>query len=273
MFVAMPDNRHARASSAPPASHTSSMPPSSRSGPYPARSAPPPAPSSASSVSSVSVRASGSIAPPPTRSSFPAARAGEEEILPFSQDRAHVLPASQFRSTWIVSSLQSLRERGHFERYLAGLAAHKAEILECVAGTWLPLRVAHAHYAACDALRLATEEQLAMGRAVGGRAQGSILQTAAKAARGAGVTPWTILPQFDRLWRRGANGGVIAVTKTGPKEARVEIVGCALFDVDYFRNAFRGVLLGIGDLFCRTPYVHDVGRRIPGEAMFQLQWV
>jgi hypothetical protein len=178
-----------------------------------------------------------------------------------------------YRSTWIVSSLQSLRERGHFGRYDELLTTHRTEILECVAGTWLPMGMAQAHYMACDGLGLPIEEQLAMGRAVGGRAQGTILQTTVKAARGVGVTPWTILPQFDRLWRRGANGGGISVVKTGPKEARVDLVGCPLFDIVYFRNAFRGVLLGVGDMFCRSPFVHDMARRAAGEVSFQLQWV
>jgi hypothetical protein len=99
------------------------------------------------------------------------------------------------------------------------------------------------------------------------------LLTAAKAARGAGVTPWAILPQLDRFWRRGANGGAVEVTKLGPKEARAEFVGCMLFDITYFRNAFRGVLLGMGALFCQKPYIHDLPRRATAEASFHLQWV
>jgi hypothetical protein len=231
--------------------------------------------------------------PPPRRlSSVPAPRASTappasatrpsrrppppepEAILAFPAPRGEIPEVTRYRSTWIVSSLQSLRERGHFERYDARLARHREAILDCVAAMWLPLDIAVAHYAACDELRLPVDEQVAMGRAVGARAQGSLLATAAKASRTAGVTPWTILPQFDRLWRRGADGGGVEVTKVGPKEARVVLVGCALFDIEYFRNAFRGVLLGIGAMFCESPYVNDVAhRRMPGEAIFQLQWV
>jgi len=213
------------------------------------------------------------VAPGAPRPVTPSTRPGDELVVALPCPREQVLPATLFRSTWIVSSLQLLRERGHFARYDGLVVSHRNEILKYIAGTWLDIELAHSHYAACDALDLPIEEQLAMGRAVGGRAQGTILQTTVKAARGAGVTPWTILPQFDRLWRRGANGGGISVTKTGPKEARVEVIGCALFDILYFRNAFRGVLLGIGDMFCRSPYVHDLSKRCSGEASFQLQWV
>ena len=33
----------------------------------------------------------------------------EETLLPFPGPRARIAPATQFRSTWVVSSVQSLR--------------------------------------------------------------------------------------------------------------------------------------------------------------------
>lgn len=198
--------------------------------------------------------------------------AREEIVLPFPVPREAILPATMYRSTWIVSSLQTLRERGHFDAYRRLLSSHHETILTCLAGSWLPIAVARAHYDACDDLGLPIDEQLAMGSGVGARAQGSLLNTAVRTAKGAGISPWTIAPQFDRLWRRGANGGAAAVFKLGPKEARAEFVGCELFDVDYFRHAFRGVLLNIGAMFCEKQYIHDLPRRKRGEAIFRLQW-
>jgi hypothetical protein len=171
-----------------------------------------------------------------------------------------------------VSSLQTLRERGHFESYRRALVSHHDAILSALAGSWLPMAVARAHYDACERLGLDLHEQVAIGEAVGMRSQGTLLSTAAKAARGAGVTPWTIVPQFDRLYRRGANGGAAAVFKLGPKEVRAEFVGCELFDVPYFRRAFRGVLQNVGALFCEKIYIHDVAGRRRGEALYRLQW-
>lgn len=199
---------------------------------------------------------------------------GEEVVLPFSPESASTPKTTQFRSTWVVASRRALQEHGHHERYVELLAGeHKREILESVAGTWLEMRVVRAHYEACDRLGLTSQEQLAMGRAVGDRAQGNLLATAVRLAQGAGVTPWTVFPQFDRLWRRGANGGAVAVVKLGPKEARLDVRGCELFDVPYFRTAFRGVLLGIVGLFCQRVYVHDVTPRAAGTAAFRFQWV
>ena len=197
-----------------------------------------------------------------------------EQIIPLPAPRAQIPNATRFRSTWIVSSLQSLRESGQFDRYLAALPIeHKEMLLECVAGVWLPMAAAKAHYLACDSLGLTLEEQLSMGRTVGGRAQGTLLATVVKTARGAGVTPWTIMPQFHRLWVRGIEGGAAAVTRIGPKEARAEFVACELLDIAYFRNALRGILLGSSTLFCRKAYIHELPNRRPSDVTFSLQWV
>ncbi len=196
----------------------------------------------------------------------------EECILPFPLAKGAIRSATAYRSTLVVSSLATLRERGYFEAYSRLLTRYREEILTSIAGSWLPMPVARAHYDACDALGLAVSEQVAIGRSVGARTQGSILATAAKTARGGGVTPHTILPQFNRLWSRAVNGSAGAVYRVGPKEARAEFVGCELFDVDFFRHGFRGVLLGVGALFCRTPHIHDLPRYGRGQAIFQMQW-
>ena len=198
-------------------------------------------------------------------------REGEELILRFPADRETISHATHFRSTWLFSSLEALRARGHFDDYRRHLRSHEETILSALVGVWLPMEVARAHYDACDALRLSEAEQVAMGDAVGGRMRGTLLSTAVRAARGAGVTPWTIMPQLARISRRGADGGGAAVFKLGPKEARLEFAGLELFDVAYFRHAMRGVLLSIGSLFCEKGYVHDLPRR-RGEANFRLQW-
>jgi hypothetical protein len=199
-------------------------------------------------------------------------REGEEVVLRFPADRATITPATHYRSTWLFSSLEALRERGHFDEYRRHLRSHQETILSTLVGVWLPMDVARAHYDACESLRLTEAEQVAMGEAVSGRMRGTLLSTAVKAARGAGVTPWTVIPQLARISRRGANGGGAAVFKLGPKEARLEFVGLELFDVAYFRHAFRGVLLSIGSLFCEKGYIHDSPRRGRGEANFRLQW-
>jgi hypothetical protein len=200
-------------------------------------------------------------------------RESEEIIVAFPARREAIPPATLYRSTWLFSSLETLRARGHFDAYRRQLRSHEEAILSTLVGVWLPMEVARAHYEACDRLGLSEAEQFAMGDAVSERMKGTLLSTAVKAARGVGVTPWTILPQLERLCRRGTSGGGTAVFKLGPKEVRVEFVGVELFDIDYFRHAFRGVLHSVGSLFCEKGYIHDLPRRRRGDANFRMQWV
>lgn len=197
-----------------------------------------------------------------------------EIVLPFSVARELIRPAHQWRSTWVVASIQTLRERGHFDRYEALLLpSYRDVVLEAVAGMWLPMAPARAHYQACDRLGLTLGEATAMGRAAGARAQGSVLGTAVRAARGAGATPWSVVPLLHRLWQRGADGGDTQIEKLGPKEGRMETVGCELFDVPYFRRAFAGVMHGILELFCHKLYVHDeTPTHARGAIVLRLQW-
>lgn len=197
----------------------------------------------------------------------------EEVIVPFEPSRELIAPATAYRSTWLLSSLQALKDRGHSDEYFRVLPTEQHEpIRSLVAGVWLPLDIARAHYLACDALQLGVQEQIALGRAVSDKAQGSMLGTVVRMAKAAGVTPWTVLPQYGKLYQRGVQGGAVAVFKLGPKEARIEVVGCELFDIPYFRTAFRGVLQGIAGLFCRTSFIHDVPTTEPGTATYRFQW-
>jgi hypothetical protein len=137
----------------------------------------------------------------------------------------------------------SLRQRGHFERWLALVdPLHRATIVESLAPSWMPIEVAIAHYAACEALDLSHAEQVAMGGAVGDRIQGSFLTTLMKSARAAGYNPLVLLSQFDRLYARLYQGGSVQLTQTGPKDAEVEVRGMQTTRFPYFRIAFTGVV-------------------------------
>jgi hypothetical protein len=168
-----------------------------------------------------------------------------------------VKPATTIRSTVLQSSVASLRQRGHFDRWLTLVdERHRATIVESLAPSWMPIEVALAHYAACEALELPLSEQMAMGEAVGDRIQGSFLTTLMKSARAAGYNPMILLSQFDRLYGRLFQGGSVQLTQTGPKDADVEVRGMQATCFPYFRIAFAGVVRA-GFLFAgvRTGYV------------------
>jgi len=184
-----------------------------------------------------------------------------------------VEPTSQFKSTWIVSSQNALRSRGLRDRYLAQIDKRYREQLElAIVGTWLPIDVAVAHYTACDALGLSASEQLDMGRDVSRHLERTLLGTAVRVARQAGVTMWTPLGQLHRLWDRMFIGGGTAVYRLGPKEAHIEVVHCTLASIPYFRTGLRGVLLGVGSAFSQKLYINELVR--PTDAMmFRASWV
>jgi hypothetical protein len=115
-----------------------------------------------------------------------------------------------------------------------------------------------AHYEACDALSLPESEQMAIGKEVGLKIQGTFLGTMLKLAKGAGVTPWLCLGQYQRLYDRLLTGGGIVVTKVGPKEARLECHNLPLSRIAYFRTAFRGVNEASCELFCTRAYVVEI---------------
>ena len=187
--------------------------------------------------------------------------------------RASIKPVYSVRSTLIISSLAVLRQRGHFERYLGVVdPAHRETLLGAIAGMWLPVAPATAHYAACEALGLPVTEQLEIFRASGKRSQGSMLGTAVLLAKGAGVTPWTLLGQLDRLFRRGFEGAAVAAYRIGPKEARADAVALPLLRIPYFRRGLGVVLETMVSLFCRRAYVADAEPRVSDEVSYRVQW-
>ncbi len=188
------------------------------------------------------------------------ATGGEDVHLPFpAASRAQVPVATRFRSTWLTSSLLAIRERQRLDEYFSLLPEeHHRVIQNSVAGSWLPVDVAVAHYAACDRLNFSHRDLYAIGRDVNTQTNASVLKMLVKLATGAGVTPWTAFSQFNRLWDRVWVGGGVGVYKIGPKEARLEIVSWPLAGSTYVRHAMRGVSAGMLELFCTKAYVKEL---------------
>jgi hypothetical protein len=202
-------------------------------------------------------------------------RAGTEELfLPLPVPRERLAPTTQFRSTWLVSSLDTLNTFGLLDRYWATLPKeHEPAMRGLISGTWSPIELAVAHYETCDRLGLTPGEQLQIARDVTSRVQSNVLSFATGLARGAGATPWTALSHLQRLWDRMFVGGGTTVFKLGPKEARAEMLRCSLAHVGYFRAGLRGVILGIGEMFARTIYVNEVPSRERETIVFRGSWV
>lgn len=95
---------------------------------------------------------------------YPPAPAWSEEVL--CDHRSQGSPAvTHVRGTVLISSLQMLKQMGLYERYLENLAkTWRDEVLFAIALSWVPVVVADAHYAACDALRLGAHELTRLAR-------------------------------------------------------------------------------------------------------------
>jgi hypothetical protein len=196
-------------------------------------------------------------------------------FVDFAHGPGSLVETSHFRSSWLGSSLRSLRTHRYFDAYERRLPAEfRAPILESLAGTWLPIEVAVAHYATVDALDIPPATIFEMGREVQDHAQSILAPLALRTAKGLGVTPWVLFGQFRKIWDRTFRGGDFAIDKIGPKEAELEIIAWTLAPSSYVRHGMRGVLEGMLGMFCEKVHVREVplkcGKRSLG---YRFSWV
>jgi hypothetical protein len=198
-----------------------------------------------------------------------------DTVVPFRAPPSRMGIATVVRSTLVVASIQSLRARGLYDRYAARLAAdHHDALATAVAGVWIPTSLAVAHYRACEAMRLCIGEQLDIALEVGTQLHGTFLGAMLRLAKTVGVTPWAALGYSGKLYERLFRGGGIAVTRTGPKDARVDMVGNPLCEIEYFRIGVRGVYEAALELFCDRVTTHEIPRRLVGFDMaVRISWV
>jgi hypothetical protein len=197
-----------------------------------------------------------------------------EVVLPFSAPPPSLGAASAARSTLVTTSIQSLRRRGLYERYARHLTGEQQEAMRMiVAGTWLPMELAFAHYAACDALGLGAAEQTAIAMEVGDRVNGTFLGTVLRMAKSLGASPWSALGQSAKLYERLFCGGGIAVSRKGPKDARVDLIGNPLCTIEYFRTGVCGVYQAALQPLCRRVSALELVARATSHSMsMRIAW-
>jgi hypothetical protein len=165
-----------------------------------------------------------------------------EKVIPLRYAANKIPPVTRVRSTLVRSSIRTVEQRGFLPAYMGHLPADVREmVLDVVPGNWVEIDVALAHYRAIDKLGLSVSEQLSMGGAVGNNVQGLLVGTLMRLARGVGLTPWSGVGQYVRIWDRLFLGGDLEVEKASEKEAIVTMHGLRLFSVPYFRVAIRGL--------------------------------
>ena len=186
-----------------------------------------------------------------------------------------VAPPRHVRSTILVASLDNLRARGSYEKYVQLLAPeHRATLVDAIVGTWIPIEVAAAPYAAGARRNLSVDEQLAMGKRALERIGMSMVGTAMRMAKQSGATPWTFIPHLQRFWRRGYDGGAVGAWRVGPKDARFELANVPLCDSPFFRTVLRGWVTAIIAMFSDQTHVREAP--VPPSShrlTFLAQWV
>lgn len=199
----------------------------------------------------------------------------EEIVIPLrASSVSEVAVCTAIRSTLVSASLLSLRERGLAEAYFQHLPPElHLTVQTIVAGSWVPIDVAAAHYRAVEGIGLTATEQVAIGGAVGERVQASLLGVIFRLAKGSGATPWTALGMYPKLRERIFLGSDTRIVRLGPKDARVENYGVSLATIPYFRNAWRGMAMAGLGLFCRRVLATELPSPRPADAfVYKVSW-
>jgi hypothetical protein len=185
----------------------------------------------------------------------------------------HGPTVTQIRGSMVVSSQQTLRELGLYQRYLEQLPQAQHEtVLFVLASSWVPVEVAMAHYAACDAMNLREEELDKIGRHVSARIVDTFLGTLLRSSQKVAAPGFVPIRQYPRMWDRLMQGGSCRVLMTGMKDARVESHGVPMFRYRYFRIGFVGLIRGAGMLFRSAVYTRT--RKASDDSLvIDISWV
>jgi hypothetical protein len=159
--------------------------------------------------------------------------------------RNPIEPLSALRNTLLQSSLAKLRDCGVYERYLPHIdPALLDELSSNLAPGWVPIALANAHYAACDAMALSDEELRSIGLGVGTRVRETSIVVPSKKPSEQKLDVWPVAPQMFRVWSRLYQGGSVQVTKLGPSEELLEFRGFTLNRYRYYRHANVAAIVG-----------------------------
>lgn len=177
----------------------------------------------------------------------------------------------------LANSMAILRDRGREEEYFAALpACHHQEIRFVLAQAWMPMELALVHYEAMGQVFRTVPEQLENGRVASERTQNGWIRTIARTLQATGSLdiPSALkrLPQGVERFCRG--GGSVAVYRTGPKDARIELDGFPFVRIEYARNAWQGMFESALSLITQRLFVRQDLRFQQGDRVgFTVSWV
>jgi hypothetical protein len=178
------------------------------------------------------------------------------------------------RGTNFIAGRRWLREQGLEARYLNALSTSVREaVLAADATAWLAMDVAVPHYESLDALGLSYEQRLEFGASVSRNINGVVLNTIARLAGSAGLSPFVPLSRAARLFARNFRGGAVGVYETGPSEARFEVYGAPMAPSTCHRDNLIGAMIDGARPFAADVRVTEiVAQRTATSYAFRLRW-
>jgi hypothetical protein len=183
-----------------------------------------------------------------------------ETLVAPTADYEFVTPASEIRGTMLSTSLGLVREQDREQAYYALLPAHLHPFMRAVEPlAWIDMDTALVHYQVMNEIFPGKIEQIDNGRMIGERTFNGYVKTLLRAfAVGGQVDPSMLLRKLVQGMERSLRGGgAIAAYRTGPKDARAELVGYPLVSINYVRNAWLGVFEYLLALTSKRVFVRE----------------
>lgn len=183
---------------------------------------------------------------------------------------------TDIRGIVIQSRLNQLREHGHYDEYMARLPSrYRDHILHALASSWVPIEVSMDHFATLDAMPLSDTQITRMAEPMGAGIFQGLFASMVRAARsnGAEVGVWFGLGQAERVYGRVYNGGCCKVTRTGPKDAIVDLAGLPFASSRCFRLTHCAFLRGIFSFSTRAFVCKPLPQYDPDRLAVSLSWV
>lgn len=199
----------------------------------------------------------------------------EETLVALPAPLGDLQTVSSVRGSLLVASREQVSSSPeNLVRYEAALQPEHSEALrQCMPSEWVPLSLACAHYAALDALRLPSAELRQLGIAVARRIHDSPFFPLVRIAAATGATPLSALVLMPKLWTRIFQGGGVAITRTGPKDAVIRAYKNPLFHSAYFRHATGGHVELTAELLSVRAYVRLLPQEAPESCRYHISWV
>ncbi len=197
-----------------------------------------------------------------------------DELLDYEGDLASPSLMDAMRGTNFVAGRRWLREQGLESRYFAALPDDaRASVLAVQATEWVPMALVMTHYGALDTLELSPAREIEFGANVSRNINGTVLSTVASLAGRVGLSPLVPLKRAAKIFARNFRGGAVGIYRTGPREARIDVLGAPMATSSTHRGTIVGGFLDGARPFASGVWAAEIAsQRTPTSYAIRLRW-